>query len=102
MDKIVLSSDAYSDINQIVVFITLESKSKEIAISYLDKLETAILSLGMFPQRGSNPRYKILKNQGFKFLIVENHLVFYKINEEKKLVIVYRIVHQKNSYHNFL
>lgn len=102
MYNVILSNDANNDINQIVIFIKTESGSLEVARKYLDKLEVAILSLNKFPERGSNPRYKILRNQGFKFIVVESHLVFYKINEVNKNVIVYRILHNKSAYQNFL
>lgn len=102
MYQVILSSDANNDINQIVVFIVSESGSKTTAINYLGKFESSILSLNKYPERGSNPRYKILRNQGYKFVVVENHLVFYKIKEENKTVIVYRVLHHKSSYQNFL
>lgn len=102
MYKLVLSNDAHNDLHQIIVFIASETKSNEVALTYLDKLEKAILTLEEFPLRGTNPRYKILRNQGFKFLFVERHLVFYKVNKEKNIVTVYRVLHQKSSYQNFL
>lgn len=102
MYNVILSNDANNDINQIVIFIRTESGSLKVARKYFDKLETAILSLNKFPERGSNPRYKILRNQGFKFIVVESHLVFYKINEVNKNVIVYRVLHNKSAYQNFL
>lgn len=102
MYQVILSNDANNDINQIVLFIATESGSKKVARDYLDKLQDTILSLNKFPERGSNPRYKILRNQGYKFIVVETHLVFYKIKEENKTVIIYRVLHQKSSYQNFL
>jgi len=102
MYKVLLTSDANDDIHQIVQFIHLESKNKETVLSYLKQLEESILSLGKYPERGSNPRYKILRNQGYKYLVVKNHLVFYKVNQEDKIVTVYRVLHQKSTYHNLL
>lgn len=102
MYQVILSNDANNDINQIVLFIATESGSKKVALNYLDKLQDSILALNKFPERGSSPRYKILRNQGYKFIVVETHLVFYKIKEENKTVIIYRVLHQKSSYQNFL
>jgi toxin ParE1/3/4 len=58
----------------------------------LDKIETAINRLKQFPESGSIPRYSTLKKQKFRVKIVEQHLVFYKINKENQLVIIYAIV----------
>lgn len=102
MYKVNLTIDANNDINQIVVFINLESKDRYTAISYLDLLEESVLSLEKFPERGSNPRYKILRNQGYKFLAVKSHLIFYKIDQEKKMVTIYRVLHNKSQYQSFL
>jgi toxin ParE1/3/4 len=102
MFKVELTSDAHHDINQIAVFICSESKDKDIALSYLDLLEEKILSLEKYPERGSNPRYKILRNQGYKYLIVKSHIIFYKVDQEKKVVTVYRVLHYKSEYQNLL
>jgi len=102
MYTIKLTSDANNDINQIVVFIHLESKDRVTAISYLGLLEGSVLSLERLPERGSNPRYKILRNQGYKFLVIKRHLIFYKVDHENKVVIIYRVLHNKSQYQNFL
>ena len=52
--------------------------------AYLDKIETAINRLQEFPESGSIPGYSILKKQGYRVVIIERHLVSYKINEEDK------------------
>ena len=102
MYTVKLTSDANNDINQIVVFIHLESKDRDTAISYLDLLEESVLSLERLPERGSNPRYKILRNQGYWFLVVKSHLIFYKVDQENKIVTISRVLHNKSHYQNFL
>lgn len=102
MYTVKLTSDADHDIHQIVVFIHLESKDRDTAISYLDLLEESVLSLERLPERGSKPRYKILSNQGYRFLIAKSHLIFYKVDQENKIVTIYRVLHNKSQYQNFL
>ena len=58
----------------------------------MDKIEESINRLKEFPNSGSIPRYSILKKQGYRVVIVEKHLIFYKVSEENKTVIVYAIV----------
>ena len=50
----------------------------------------------------TEPRYLILKRQGYKVLILEKDLVFYKIHEENKQVIVYAVVDQRQDYLNII
>lgn len=102
MYQVILTLDAERDIYQDVLYIRHESGSKETAQKYLDILETAILSLAEFPERGANPRHKILRGQRYRFLVAASHLVFYKVNQEKHEVIIYRVLHNKSSYQSFL
>ena len=40
----------------------------------------------------------MLKRQGYKVLILEKDLVFYKIDEDQKTVTVYAVVDQRQDY----
>lgn len=51
---------------------------------------------------GNVPRYSIFKKQGYRVIIVERHLVFYKINDVDKLVIIYAIVDGRREYLNLI
>ena len=50
---------------------------------------------------GVNTHYLVLKRQGYKVLILEKNLVFYKINDEKK-IIIYAVVEQRQDYLNII
>ncbi|MEE1304752.1 MAG: type II toxin-antitoxin system RelE/ParE family toxin [Agathobacter sp.] len=47
---------------------------------------------------GSEPKYPVLKRQGYKVLIFEKYLVFYKIDEHNKKVIIYAVVDHRQDY----
>jgi len=49
---------------------------------------------------GCIPRYSILKKQGYRVVIVEKHLIFYKINEEEKTVILYAFMDGRMEHLN--
>ena len=66
------------------------------------KIEKAINSLEDFPMPGSIPRYSILKKQEFRVFIVERHLVFYKVNGDRKKVIIYAVVDGRCEYRNLI
>ena len=51
---------------------------------------------------GSVPRYATLRRQGYKVLIVEQHLVFYKVNDTSKTVIIYAVVDGRREYKNLI
>lgn len=100
--KIIRTDKADEQLREIIFYIAEDSRSIDIALNYLDKIETAINSLEEFPMSGSIPRYSILKKQGFRFLIVERHLVFYKIYEDKKEAVIYAIVDGRREYRNLI
>ena len=64
--------------------------------------EKRILDLGDDPYIGVDPRYLVLKRQGYKVLVLEKDLVFYKIDEENKKVVVYAVVDQRQDYLNII
>ena len=68
----------------------------------MDKIEAVINQLREFPFSGSLPRYSTLRRQGFRVLIVERHLVFYKTNEEEKSVIIYAVMDGRREYKNLI
>ncbi|NMB36125.1 MAG: type II toxin-antitoxin system RelE/ParE family toxin, partial [Firmicutes bacterium] len=90
--KILRTDKAEDQLRDIIFYIAGSSGNVDIALAYLDKIETAINRLTEFPMSGSIPRYSILKRQGYRVVIIDKHLVFYKVNEDEKLVIVHAIV----------
>lgn len=100
--KIIRTDKADEQLREIIFYIADDSGSVDIALNYLDKIEKAINSLEDLPMSGSLPRYSILKKQGFRVLIVERHLVFYKINEDGKEVIIYAVIDGRREYRNLI
>ena len=100
--KILRTDKAEEQLREIIFYIADDSGNIDIALEYLDKIETAINRLQEFPESGSIPRYSILKKQGYRVVIVERHLVFYKINEADKSVIIYAIVDGRREYLNLI
>lgn len=100
--KIVRTDKADEQLREIIFYIADDSGSVDVALNYLDKIETPINRLGKFPFSGSEPRYSILRKQGYRVLIVERHLVFYKVNEEHKIVTIYAVVGGRREYKNLI
>ena len=89
-------------LREIIFYIADDSGSIDIALNYLKKIESAINRLEDFPLSGSVPRYSILRKQGYRVLIVERHLIFYKVNCNEKIVIIYAIVDGRQEYKNLI
>lgn len=102
MYKIVRTEKAENQLRDIIYYIADDSDNIDIALTYLEKIEQSINRLKEFPNSGTIPRYSVLKKQGYRVLIVEKHLVFYKVNEENKTVIIYSIVDGRREYKNLI
>lgn len=100
--NIIRTDKADEQLREIIFYIADDSRSIDIALDYLDKIEKAISSLEEFPMSGSMPRYSILKKQGFRVLVVEKHLIFYKVYEDKKEVVIYAVVDGRREYRNLI
>ena len=85
---------AKEDLSQLFLYVNQEfgvQKANE-AISNIQK---SIEELEAFPDLGMVPRYRSLRLQGYRFLVVEKHYLFYKIFNNVLTII--RIIHQKQS-----
>ncbi len=100
--NIIRTDKADEQLREIIFYIADDSGSVDIALNYLEKIEKAINNLEDFPMSGSMPRYSILKKQGFRVLIVERHLIFYKVYEDKKEVVIYAVVDGRREYRNLI
>ena len=95
--KVERTDTADSLIRKIVLFVA-EKFGNDVAIEKLDYLEKSILALGDNTYMGVEPRYNILKRQGYLVLILEKDLVFYKVDDKNKIVTVYAVVDQRQDY----
>ena len=92
---------ADAGIRKIVLYIA-QNFGNTAALEKLNEIEKRILELAEDPYIGTEPRYLVLKRQVYRVLILEKDLVFYKIYEENKQVIVYAVVDQRQDYLNIL
>lgn len=76
----------------------LMNLSNKVAMKFLDEVEVRVALLKRYPYSGTEPRYLILKRQGYMVLVVPQNLIFYKVFEETKEIILYAIVNQRQDY----
>ena len=97
MYEVIRTDTADSLIRRIVLYVA-ENFGADVALEKLDYLEEFIMNLGDDPYIGVEPKYNVLKRQGYLVLILEKDIVFYKVDENKKQVIVYAVVDQRQDY----
>lgn len=99
--NIVRTDTADAGIRKIVLYIA-QNFGNEVALKKLEEIEERILRLGDEPYIGVDPRYPVLKRQGYRVLILEKDLVFYKVDEVKKEVVIYAVADQRQDYLNII
>lgn len=99
--NVIRTDTADAGIRKVVLYIA-QNFGNEVALKKLDEIENRILELGDDPYIGTEPRYLVLKRQGYKVLILDKDLVFYKIDEKNKCVVVYAVVDQRQDYLNII
>lgn len=99
--KVIRTDTADAGIRKIILYIA-HNFGNTVALEKLDEIEKQILAMGEDPYIGTDPRYLILKRQGYKILVLEKDLVFYKIDEDNKKVVVYAVVDQRQDYLNII
>ena len=99
--EVIRSDTADAGIRKIILYVA-QNFGNTVALEKLDELEKRILELRDDPYIGTDPRYLVLKRQGYKVLVLEKDLVFYKIDEDNKKVVVYAVVDQRQDYLNII
>ena len=92
---------ADAGIRKIILYIA-ENFGSEVALEKLDYIESSIMAFEDDPYLGVDPRYPILKRQGYKVLILEKDLVFYKVDDEEHKVVIYAVVDSRQDYLNII
>lgn len=100
MDKytIKLLPKAYIDIDMIYSYISKELLSPETADNIIKGIEDSIFPLEEFPYRCSERKVGIYANKGYRQLFVKNFTIVYRIDEDKKYVIIITVKYTPSTF----
>ena len=87
---------AEDDFNEIVTYIAAENRAAAEMIA--TKIEKNLIRLSFYPYLGKIPKDEELSRLGYRFLVVENYLIFYTIEEQT--ILIHRIIHGARNYLN--
>ena len=103
--EVEVSQQADSDLRGIFEYIAFELQSPKNASGQLDRLEKQILSLNTMPERYRRYEKEPWKSRGLRVLLVDNYVVLYIPDCDKKVVTILRVMytrrdidHQLNLY----
>lgn len=85
---------AEEDLNEAITYIALDNPAAAKALA--DKIENSLSNLSSYPFIGKVPNEEELAGMGYRFLVVQNYLIFYTI--EHRVIWVHRIIHGARDY----
>ena len=85
---------AEDDLTEIVTYIAADRPSA--AETVASKIEKNLGNLATHPHLGRIPKEEDLARLGYRYLVVENYLIFYTI--EGETIFVHRILHGARDY----
>lgn len=100
--EVELSEQADSDLRGIFEYISFELQSPENASGQLDRLEEQILSLDTMPERYRKYEKEPWKSRGLRVLPVDNYVVLYIPDSDKKVVTILRVMYAGRDIDNQL
>lgn len=96
--KVRFTDTAKEDLRNIAMYITEQSKDKNIAIRFVNELRSKCKILEQFPESGAIPRDRVLKSLGYRFLIHKEYLIFYSYHSEESSAYVLAVFNAKRDY----
>lgn len=96
--RIKIYKKAEKDLEEIVLY--LNRFYAETALKYYDLMVSAINTLADHPKRCPLVRDETLRMREYRYLLVENYIVFFIIRGN--IIQIRRILYSKQQYKNFL
>ena len=89
---------ANRDLESIYKYIVEEFKERDTAEHMIELLEKAILGLHELPYRGSIRKVGAFSNKGYRQMFVKNFTIVYRIEEQKKRVVVVTVRYTPSEF----
>ncbi|MBR4880839.1 MAG: type II toxin-antitoxin system RelE/ParE family toxin [Clostridia bacterium] len=96
--KIRLTATAKKDLRDIAVYITEQTKNKNVALEFVKELQEKCKILEMFPKSGSVPQDRVIASLDYRYLVYKSHLLFYEYRKEENTAYILAVFNAKRDY----
>lgn len=100
--EVLRAQTAEDQLRDIVLYLRDVSGSNGPALRLLDRIERAMTLLSSFPRLGAAPGSPALAQRGYRMLVVGECLVFYRVDDELRRIIVVGFFHKSRDYERLL
>ncbi len=95
--EIILTDIAKEELEEIYAYIKERLLEKNTAKKLMTKIEEGMLILEKNPYSCRKVHIKP-HNDVYRRLVIDNYIALYEVNEEKKQVIIYKVLYGKRDY----
>jgi plasmid stabilization system protein ParE len=98
MYKLFISELAHQDLDNIILYITVQLANPMAARDFLDEVDKCYSFLKCSPMIYGKCQDKRLEKEGYRKALIKNYVFVYKINEESKTVNIMRFFYGAQDY----
>ena len=96
--EVIISESAERDIDEILTYMTVKLANPQAAIDWADELEIRYSELSKYPLMYGKSANETLGRIGYRCFVVKNYIVFYRVDEMERKVIILRIFYGRQDY----
>lgn len=96
--NILMTESAEKDIAQAVLYISEELKNPSAANDLLNIIKDRLTTISEFPFAFGLCGDIVLNSAGIRFIEVNNYLLFYRVKEDQKNLIIERFLYNKRDW----
>lgn len=100
--RLKITPKASEDLDELYSYIANEIFNEGAAENLMEKIETNIMRLKDFPFSCSFVADEMLRDKGYRKLIIENYIAFYFVNEAEEQVIIMRVLYGRQKYQDII
>ncbi|MEA4924314.1 MAG: type II toxin-antitoxin system RelE/ParE family toxin [Syntrophomonadaceae bacterium] len=102
MYKLVITELAHEDLDNIIVYITIQLDNPIAAANFLDEVERCYVFLKSNPFIYERCHDVRLETDGYRKVVINNYVLVYKVDETAKIVIIHRFFYGAQNYIRFI
>lgn len=92
--KVIFSQSALDDLEEIILYISKDSRQN--AMRMHDRIIEVANKLEIFPKLGFQVPDKKMSEGGFRVIVIDKYLLFYKVYDEE--INILRVMHGARNY----
>lgn len=89
---------AEEDLSEIISYIAVDNPNAASKLAI--KIEKDLELLSENPKLGRIPRDEEIRGLGYRYIIIQNYIIFYTIDE--RTILIHRILHSARNYKSLL